>query len=534
MTATTMVGMLAIVALLTAPTAAIAGNGAAAQSTAIPLFLAVVTATLAITAWGARYSKSPSEFYAAGGVIKPWQNGVAIAGDALSAGAFLGLTALVYAGGFDGLVYAVGYTVGFPIVVFLLAERLRAMGKYTFSDVICNRVRSPGLRMFSGIASLVIVFFYLIAQMVGAGQLVRLLFGFDYAYAELLVGALMITYVLFGGMVATTWVQFSKAILLLLSGTALALMVLHHFAFSYDHLLSAAMSAKPAVNMLGPTSLSRNPISAISLGLSLMMGTAGLPHVLMRFFTVRDVRAARNSVVWAVTLISYFYALIFVLGFGAVAIVATNPDYVLSSGQLVGGANMAAVHLADALGGDLFMGIISAVAFATILAVVAGLTLAGASAVSHDLYANSIRVDQVGASREVMVSRISALVIGAVAVGLGIVFEKQNVAYMVSLAFGIAASSTFPLLVLSIFWRGFTAKGAIVGGVAGLSLSVVLTLLGPTIWVQSFGFAKPIVALEPPTIISMPVAFLLCLAVSSFEKNNVRLRGDPFKEDVFE
>ena len=517
-----MIKLFVLTVLLSVPTAAIAASDAAAQSTAIPLFAAVVAVTLAITAWAAKRSGSPSQFYAAGGAIKAWQNGVAIAGDALSAGAFLGLTALVYAGGFDGLVYAVGYSVGFPIVVFLLAERLRAMGQYTFTDVICSRLRSPGLRVFSGMASLFIVFFYLIAQMVGAGQLVRLLFGVDYVYAELLVGALMIAYVLFGGMVATTWVQFIKAIALLLSGTALALMVLHHFDFNYDRLLNAAIAAKPMVNMLGPTALAKTPASAISLGLALMVGTAGLPHVLMRFFTVADVRAARSSVVWATSLISYFYALVFVLGFGAVAIVSTNPDFVSKTGQLIGGGNMAAVHLAKALGGDAFMGVISAVAFATILAVVAGLTLAGASAVSHDLYANSGRNRPVAARREVMISRISALFVGAIAVGLGIIFEKQNVAFMISLAFGIAASSTFPLIILSIFWKGLTAKGAIVGGIAGLGLSVTLTLLGPAIWVQSLGFSQPIVPLEPPTIISMPIAFLLCFAVSLLDRHNIR------------
>lgn len=503
-------------------TNAFAATQEGARSTSVPLFLVVIALTLAITVWASRRSKSPSEFYAAGGTIKGWQNGVAIAGDALSAGAFLGLTALVYAGGFDGLVYAVGYTVGFPIVVFLLAERLRALGKYTFSDVICSSENSSGLRLFSGAASLTIVFFYLIAQMVGAGQLIRLLFDLNYAYAEIVVGALMICYVLFGGMLATTWVQFVKAILLLLSGTVLSLLVLNHFGFGYERLLTAAITAKPNLNMLAPTALSKNPASAISLGLALIFGTAGLPHVLMRFFTVPDVRAARSSIVWAVTLISYFYGLVFILGFGAVAIVSTDPTFFAASGQLVGGANMAAVHLAAALGGAALMGVMSAVAFATILAVVAGLTLAGASAVSHDLYAYAyLRGRPSSADKEVLVSRISALVIGIIAVALGIMFEKQNVAYMVSLAFGIAASSTFPLLILAIYWNGFTSKGAIVGGIAGLCLSLGLTILGPSIWVQTLGFSQPIFPFEPPTIVSMPVAFFLCIGISVREKYRV-------------
>jgi cation/acetate symporter len=488
------------------------GNG---RATAIPLFLGIVAVTLAITAWAAKRSRSPLEFYTAGSAIEGWQNGFAIAGDALSAGAFLGLTALVYAGGFDGLVFAVGYTVGFPLVIFILAERLRALGKYTFSDVICNRLASRYLRLFAAMASLTIVFFYLIAQMVGAGQLIRLLFGLDYIYAEVIVGGLMISYVLIGGMVATTWVQFTKAILLLLSGTVLAVLVLQRFGFSFDSLLSAAIAAKPNVNMLGPTTLARSPLSALSLALTLMFGTAGLPHVLMRFFTVPDVRAARTSVVWAITLISYFYGLIFVLGFGAVAIVSVTPSFFSENGQLLGGANMAAVHLAAALGGNAFLGVVSAVAFATILAVVAGLTLAGASAVSHDLYAKAYLNGREPASgREVQVSKAAALVIGCIAVLLGIAFENQNVAYMVSLAFGIAASSTFPLLILSIFWPGLTVLGAIVGGAGGLSSSLVLTVLGPSIWVQTFGFSQSIFPFEPPTIIAMPLAFVLCFSVS--------------------
>ncbi len=504
---------------------AFAGNGNA-RSTAITLFLAVVAVTLAITAWAARRSQSLLEFYSAGGGIKGWQNGFAIAGDALSAGAFLGLTALVYAGGFDGLVYAIGYTVGFPLVVFVLAERLRAMGKYTFSDVICTRMKSRYLRAFAGIASLTIVFFYLIAQMVGAGQLIRLLFGLDYIYAEMIVGGLMISYVVVGGMVATTWVQFTKAILLLLAGTTLAFLVLRQFSFSFDSLLAAAISAKPNINMLGPTALARNPLSALSLALALMFGTAGLPHVLMRFFTVPDVRAARSSVVWAVSLISYFYGLVFVLGFGAVAIVSVNPSFLSETGQLLGGANMAAVHLAAALGGEVFLGIVSAVAFATILAVVAGLTLAGASAVSHDLYAKAyLGGHEPLPSQEVRVSRMATLMIGCIAVLLGIAFEKQNVAYMVSLAFGIAASSTFPLLILSIFWRGFTAPGAVVGGTAGLLVSLALTILGPSIWVQTLGFSKSVVPFEPPTIVAMPLAFVLCFTVSLLQNYRLRIRA---------
>lgn len=528
MKATSIRAWSALVLALTG-TDAFAGSGNG-RSTAISLFLGVVAVTLAITAWAARRSRSLLEFYSAGAALKGWQNGFAIAGDALSAGAFLGLTALVYSGGFDGLVYAIGYTVGFPFVVFIVAERLRALGKYTFSDVICSRLTSRHLRVFAGTASLTIVFFYLIAQMVGAGQLIRLLFGLDYVYAELIVGGLMVCYVLVGGMVATTWVQFTKAILLLFAGTVLAFLVLRQFDFNFDLLLAAAISAKPNLNMLGPTAVARNPLSAPSLALALMFGTAGLPHVLMRFFTVPDVRAARSSVVWAVSLIGYFYGLIFVLGFGAIAIVSVNPSFSSATGQLLGGTNMAAVHLAAALGGDAFLGIVSAVAFATILAVVAGLTLAGASAVSHDLYAEAyLGGREPPPGREVRVSRAATLMIGGVAMLLGIVFEKQNVAYMVSLAFGIAASSTFPLLILSIFWRGLTSLGAIVGGTAGLLLSLALTVLGPSIWVQTLGFSQSVFPFEPPTIVAMPLAFVLCFAVSSLQNYRLRYRTQSFR-----
>jgi cation/acetate symporter len=496
-------------------TQAHAGTSAAQSSpVAIGLFLAIVAVTLSITAWAAKRSRSLTEFYAAGGTITGWQNGLAIAGDALSAGAFLGLTALVFSSGFDGLIFAVGYTVSFPVVVFLIAERLRSLGRYTFSDVLCHRLDSRSIRALAGAASLTIVSFYLIAQMVGAGQLIQLLFGLKYIYAEVIVGTLMISYVLFGGMLATTWVQIVKAVLLLLCGTAIAGMVLVHFDFSYDRLLTTAINARPGIDILKPTMLARNPAAGLSLALTLMFGTAGLPHVLMRFFTVPDVRAARNSVVWAVCTISYFYALIFVLGFGAVAIIFGDPAFLDANGQLTGGANMAAVHLAGALGGNIMLGIVAAVAFATILAVVAGLTLAGASAVSHDLYAQAFKAGGVDGAREVWTSKLAALGIGFVAVLLGIMFEKQNVAYMISLAFGIAASSTFPLLVFAIFWNGLTTRGAVLGGACGLFTALGLTIVGPSIWVKTLGFSVPLFPFEPPTIVSMPLAITVCFVVS--------------------
>ena len=488
--------------------------------TAISLFLVFVIISLAITYWAAKRTKSTEDFYAAGGQITGFQNGLAIAGDFMSAGAFLGLAGLVYASGFDGLVFAVGYTTGLPIVVFLLAERLRNLGRFTFTDVLCYRLGQKPVRIFSACASLVIVAFYLIAQMVGAGQLIKLLFGLDYLYAEIIVGALMICYVMFGGMVATTWVQIVKAILLLTGGTAIAFLVMLKFGFDFGALLDKAVSVHPKGSaILAPQFLARDPVSAISLGLALMFGTAGLPHILMRFFTVPDARAARLSVFWSSLFMNYFFALVFIIGFGALALLANDPSYLDAKGGLRGGGNMAAIHLAGAVGGDVMLGFISAVAFATILAVVAGLTLAGASAVSHDLYASVFRKGAADDLKEVRVSKIATVGLGIVAVLLGIAFQTQNVAYMVSLAFAVACSSTFPLLLLAIYWRGLTTKGAVIGGSVGLLSALVLTILGPPVWVKVLGYASPIFPIDPPTIVTMPLAFVTCWLVSLMDRS---------------
>ena len=451
----------------------------AINTTAIFLFLSFVLITLGITYWAARQTKSASDFYAAGGKITGFQNGLAIAGDFMSAGAFLGLSGLVFANGFDGLVYAVGYTTGLPIVVFLLATRLRNLGRYTFTDVVSFRLGQTPVRIFSACASLVVVLLYLIAQMVGAGQLIKLLFGLDYLYAEILVGGLMICYVMFGGMVATTWVQIVKAGLLLVGGTLLAFLVMSAFSFDFGALLSDAVKVHPkGAAILAPQFLAKDPISGISLGLALMFGTAGLPHILMRFFTVRDARTARTSVFWATIFMNLFFALVFIIGFGTIALVSGKTEFVDVTGALRGGGNMAAIHLSQAVGGPALLGFISAVAFATILAVVAGLTLAGASAVSHDLYASVFRRNGTEDTREVTVSKVATLVLGIIAVLLGIAFQTQNVAYMVSLAFAVACSSTFPVLLLSLYWRGLTTAGAVAGGTAGLVTAVVLTATG--------------------------------------------------------
>ncbi|MBD1228371.1 cation/acetate symporter ActP [Xenorhabdus griffiniae] len=476
---------------------------------AIIMFLLFVGLTLGITYWASKRTISRSDYYTAGGRITGFQNGMAIAGDYMSAASFLGISALVYTSGYDGLIYSIGFLVGWPIILFLIAERLRNLGRYTFADVASYRLKQRPIRTLSAMGSLVVVALYLIAQMVGAGKLIELLFGLNYYVAVVLVGILMVLYVLFGGMLATTWVQIIKAVLLLAGATFMAMMVMKAVNFNFNTLFKEAI----AVHSLGPAIMSpgglvSDPISALSLGLALMFGTAGLPHIVMRFFTVSDAKEARKSVFYATGFIGYFYILTFIIGFGAILLVSANPAFKDTTGALIGGTNMAAVHLANAVGGDFFLGFISAVAFATILAVVAGLTLAGASAVSHDLYANVIKRGQANERDELKISKITVVILGLVAIGLGILFEKQNIAFMVGLAFSIAASCNFPIILLSMYWSKLTTRGALVGGWLGLLTAVVLMILGPTIWVSILGHEKPLYPYEYPALFSMFIAFI--------------------------
>jgi cation/acetate symporter len=476
---------------------------------AIIMFVVFVAATLGITYWASKRTRSRSDYYTAGGNITGFQNGLAMAGDFMSAASFLGISALVYTSGYDGLIYSLGFLVGWPMILFLIAERLRNLGRYTFADVASYRLQQKPIRTLSACGSLVVVALYLIAQMVGAGKLIQLLFGLDYHIAVVLVGILMVMYVLFGGMLATTWVQIIKAVLLLFGASFMAIMVMKATGFSFNTLFTEAMAVHPkGAAIMQPGGLVKDPISALSLGLGLMFGTAGLPHILMRFFTVADAREARKSVFWATGFMGYFYFLTFIIGFGAILLVGANPAFKDASGALIGGTNMAAVHLANAVGGSLFLGFISAVAFATILAVVAGLTLAGASAVSHDLYASVIRKGQATERDELRVSKITVLILGVVAIVLGIAFEKQNIAFMVGLAFSIAASCNFPIILLSMYWSKLTTRGAMIGGWLGLITAVVLMILGPTIWVQVLGHATPVYPYEYPALFSMAAAFI--------------------------
>jgi cation/acetate symporter len=494
--------------------------------TAISMFAIFVAFTLWITKWAAAKTKSAADFYTAGGGITGFQNGLAIAGDYMSAASFLGISAAVMASGFDGLIYSIGFLVGWPVVTFLLAERLRNLGKFTFADVAAFRFAQTPVRVFAASGTLVVVAFYLIAQMVGAGQLIKLLFGLEYMYAVVIVGVLMMVYVLFGGMTATTWVQIIKAIMLLCGASFMAGAVLWHFGFSPEAMFAKAVeiktglavtagktpeeAAKAGFSIMGPGGFVKDPISAISFGMALMFGTAGLPHILMRFFTVPNAKEARKSVLWATTWIGYFYILTFIIGFGAIVFVLTNPSFLDAKGALLGGNNMAAVHLANAVGGNVFLGFISAVAFATILAVVAGLTLSGASAVSHDLYGTVIKKGKADSAAELRVSKITTICLGIVAVVLGIAFEKQNIAFMVSLAFAIAASANFPVLLMSVLWKGCTTRGAVIGGFLGLISSVVLTVVSPAVWEATLGNPKGSAwfPYTSPALFSMTIGFV--------------------------
>lgn len=507
---------------------------------AIIMFLIFVGFTLFITKWAAKKTQSAEDFYTAGGGITGFQNGLAIAGDYMSAASFLGISAMVFAQGFDGLMYSLGFMVGWPIVLFIVAERLRNLGQYNLSDVVSFRLAEKPVRTFTAISSLIVVAFYLIAQMVGAGQLIKLLFGLNYGVAVIIVGLLMMAYVVFGGMLATTWVQIIKAVLLLSGATFMAIMVMKHVGFSFNELFTQAidtfykthvpfdssLTAEGAKAIMGPGPLVKNPIDAIGLGLGLMFGTAGLPHILMRFFTVNDAKEARKSVFVATGFIGYFYLLTFIIGFGAIILVANNPAFLDLAKQaatgklsLVGGNNMAAIHLSHAVGGDLFMGFISAVAFATILAVVAGLTLSGANAISHDLYANVFKKGQTTPESELRMSKIATLAIAIVAMLLGILFEKQNVAFMVGLAFAVACCANFPVIVLSMYWKGLTTRGAVIGGLVGLISAVVLIILSKAVWVTTFGFKDPVVSFNSPTLFSMPLAFFCCWFFSITDKS---------------
>ncbi|MHC2075900.1 cation/acetate symporter ActP [Agrobacterium tumefaciens] len=488
---------------------------------AIGMFLLFVAASLVLTFWAARRgTRTASDYYAAGGGLSGLQNGLAIAGDYTSAATFLGVTALVYGAGYDGMIYAIGFLVGFPMILFLVAEPLRNLGRFTFADLAAYRLSEAPVRTVAGVNTLVIVLFYLIAQMVGAGKLIELLFGLPYWVAVVLVGTLMMLYVTFGGMLATTWVQITKAVLLLSGTLLMSYLILSQFGFSVGALFKSAVAIHPkGAAIIGPGGLVKDPISAISLGVALIFGTAGLPHILMRFFTVSDARQARVSVLVATGFITIFYTLLFVLGFGAIALLATDPVYKDAAGAIVGGSNMVAIHLADKLGGSVLLGFISAVAFATILAVVSGLTMAGASAAGHDLFARAIHGGRVTERAEILVSKLSAVAISIVAIVLGILFENQNIAFMVGLVFAIAASANFPVILLSVLWRDLTTRGAVCGSIAGLVCALLLVMLGPAVWTTVLKLGPAPFPYDNPALFSVPLAFIVTFVVSLTDRS---------------
>ncbi|WP_394995809.1 cation acetate symporter [uncultured Helicobacter sp.] len=493
---------------------------------AIALFVLFVLATLSITYFSSKKSKSADGFYTAGGNITGMQNGIAIAGDYMSAASFLGIVALVFTNGFDGLIYSVGFLVGWPIVLFLIAEKFRNLGKYTFADIVAYRLKSKPIRTISAISGLAVIVFYLIAQMVGAGQLIQVLFGLPYTVAVVLVGILMICYVVFGGMHATTWVQIIKACLLLGGSTFMALMVLYHANFDLASWFAKAVSNhSKGEAIMSPGTFLPDPVSAISLGLALMFGTAGLPHILMRFFTVKDAKEARKSVFYATGLIGYFYILTFIIGFGAIAFLLGNPEFTDSEGNFTGASNMVAVLLAQVLGGDVFLGFISAVAFATILAVVAGLAISGAGAISHDLFVNVCKNGVCDPKLEMRVTKGASIGLGVLAIVLGIGFENQNVAFMVGLAFAIAASVNFPIILLCIYWKDLTTKGVFWGGLIGLISVLALVLLSKSVWVKVLHFPEAIFPYEHPAIFTIPLTLVLIYIISKLD-NSERAKID--------
>ncbi len=501
---------------------------------AIIMFVIFVLATLGITYYSSKKSQSTQSFYTAGGNITGMQNGIAIAGDYMSAASFLGIVGLVFVNGFDGLIYSIGFLVGWPIVLFLIAEKFRNLGKYTFADIIAYRLESKKVRTISAISALSVVVFYLIAQMVGAGGLIQVLFGLPYSTAVILVGILMICYVTFGGMHATTWVQIIKACLLLGGASFMAIMVLYSTGFNLQHYFEMAIqNHDKGEAIMSPGTFLPDPVSAISLGLALMFGTAGLPHILMRFFTVKDAKEARKSVFFATGLIGYFYILTFIIGFGAIALLIGNPEFIVN-GKFNVAPNMEAIALSKVLGGNVLYGFISAVAFATILAVVAGLAISGAGAISHDLFVNVIMNGKCDPKLEMRVTKISTIALGILAILLGIVFQGQNVAFTVGLAFAIAASVNFPIILLCIYWKNLTTNGVLYGGLIGLLSVLLLVLFSPSVWVDVLHFEKAIFPYKHPAIFSMPIAFLSIIIISkldSSERANIDKQG--FKSQDF-
>jgi cation/acetate symporter len=511
--------------LLIATAATLGGGGAAypaqsgaeirqAEPSTIVFFVVFAALTLLISFWAGRRATSSSEYLTAGSSISAGQNGLAIAGDYMSAGAFLGLSGAIYASGLDGMFLAASYLASWPIVLFLVAEPLRRLGKYSFADVLAHKLKERPIRILAGFSTIVIVSFYLVAQMVGAGELISLLFGIGYGPAVVMVGLLMIVFSALGGMRAATWVQIIKAVLMIGGSAVIATLVLLKFGFNVSDLFKTAVSNHPyGDKIMNIRGFSLDAVATLSLGVGILFGTAGLPHILMRFFTVNDERAARVSVFYATCLIGLFFTMLFFIGYGSIALLRGDTTYANASGALFGGNNLAPIHLARAVGGSILAGFISAVAFATILAVVSGLLIAGASSAANDLVVG-LSGRQLNECLRLRISRISASALGVLGIVFGLACEGQNVAYLLALATAIAASANFPLLLLAIYWDGLTTRGAIVGGAFGLVSSVALTAMGPTIWSKVLGLGPAIFPYDSPALFTVPLTLLVCWLVS--------------------
>lgn len=516
---------------------AAAGQGQSLNITAVATFICFVITTLLITWWAAKRVHSRRDFLVAGGGLKPWQNGMAIAGDFMSAATFLGITGAIYFRGQDAFVLGVGIMVGWPLILMIVAERFRNLGSITFIDVLSNRLEEKPVRVMASCISLCIVIFYMIAQMVGAGTLIQVLFGIDYMWAVLIVGLLMTIYVAFGGMVATTWVQIIKASLLLLGGTYLTYAILKTTGFSLDSVMAQAAETSPlGERILGTTGwFGGDPVAVATVAMTMAFGVMGLPHILMRFFTVKDAADARQSVFYATSIMGYFYILILIIGLGAVFLLATDPAIFGEDGSLIGGANMVAIHLSRIAGGDIVYGFMAAVCFATILAVVAGLTLSGAATVAHDLYSQVFSDGKLSDEREVYVTRAATISIGVLAICLGLAFEGENVAVTAALALAIGASVNCPIILLALYWKGLTTRGVVWGGYLGLALCVGLIVASPGVMVAALGYEEALFPYTYPTVISMPITFLLVMVISYFDRSGqARADRETFDRQLLE
>lgn len=483
------------------------------------LFSCILSATFKMTLIASRGNSSLDSFFTADGEVKSWQNGLAIAGDYISAASFLGVSAKVFQIGFDGLLYVVGFIAGWPLIICLVAEPLKRLGKYSLSDVLTSRFDAMVVRQYISASSLTIIFFYLIAQTVGSGKLISLLLGIPYTLSIAFVGLLMTFYVFFGGMQLTTWIQMMKAFLLICGALTMTGMSLYRFDFSLEAFYQAA-SAKHVLgaNILSPGVSLSSPIENISFALALLLGTAGLPHILIRFFTVKDAKAAYESAFYATIFIGTFFLSLFIIGYSTIIFVYGNDSF-YESGKIIGGLNMVAIHLATALGGPVLKGIIASVAFATIIAVVAGLTISGASILAHDIYANLICKGKVSEKSELNASRLSCIFIGMMAILLGLVFEKSNPAYIVGLAFSIAASVHFPILMGGLYWPGMNTTGLKFGVLSGLFVSLTLFILSPACAVDILGFNSSLFPYSYSVLFSLPVTVAGMILGSALEQD---------------